>query len=804
MGRVYGTRVPEAYYERLRRDPRAFRFERGFLGLLRPELRAPGAAVEAVEGAAVGAAATLRATVRIPVVLGLYKDADAVPPVTRADVQRDFFDGPNRYYGTLTEYYREVSGGALTVGGDVFDWVRVSLTRAQVVGSSKGLGNDAQVGRFIVEILRFLTDSVRVDWRRYDADGDGYVDVLGVMHPDKDGACTPPGTVAIWSHRYALRRSFGTSFVATTPTGDTIRINDYVVVPAVSCSFGQEQRGFLRTVNEIGVFAHELGHGFGLPDLYDTRQGSKIAGVGNWDLMATGSWGCSVFEPERPCHMGAWSKAQLGWVTLDTLAGGRDHGAVGLAPVVSSGRALYVAAGDGSNEHFLLENRQKLGFDGNLFAPGVLIWHIDEDVVRQRWQSNKINNDPHRMGVALEQADGLEQLARSLDQGGNWGDGGDPFPGLTGNTAFHAGTRPSSFSNQGRASGVTVLDLGLVGESAGFRLLTRFQNLRIVVEGASGATVTVGGTAVPAAPQADFRLAPFQSDTVEAAPGVVVGPGVRNGFIGWADGAPRIRAFTMGLADTTLTARYGRTEYLLDLKVESPVPGVVPGKLTVTPEAPEGWMAPGTDVTVLASPVTGFAFSEWTGDLTGAPNPVTVRLDAPRTAAARFRQIFGVAATDPVVAFDAAVPQEIAFRAENGNAPVRWVLAGGRLPEGLTLRADGRVTGAALETGTFPMTVQAVDAIGLEATAEVTFQVRVPQIAGPVLAGPFLLNGRSPDQIQQVYLDRLGNRNGRYDLPDLRAYVVVNPNLPDAAVVQAVAGPSPVVVPLVDFSRVRP
>jgi len=41
----------------------------------------------------------------------------------------------------------------------------------------------------------------------------------------------------------------------------------------------------------IGVFCHELGHAFGLVDLYDTDNSSY--GTGYWSLMSSGSRVCS-------------------------------------------------------------------------------------------------------------------------------------------------------------------------------------------------------------------------------------------------------------------------------------------------------------------------------------------------------------------------------------------------------------------------------------------------------------------------------------------------------------------------------
>ena len=57
---------------------------------------------------------------------------------------------------------------------------------------------------------------------------------------------------------------------------------------------------------------HELGHLlFGLPDLYDTDDSSE--GIGNWCLMASGSWGGGG---DVPAHPSAWCKANQGWVTV--------------------------------------------------------------------------------------------------------------------------------------------------------------------------------------------------------------------------------------------------------------------------------------------------------------------------------------------------------------------------------------------------------------------------------------------------------------------------------------------------------
>ena len=75
--------------------------------------------------------------------------------------------------------------------------------------------------------------------------------------------------------------------------GGSIQLLDYLLMPALSCDNGQI---------EIGVFCHEYGHAFGLPDLYDTN--GQGEGIGHWGLMGSGNWNA----PSNPAHMSAWAK----------------------------------------------------------------------------------------------------------------------------------------------------------------------------------------------------------------------------------------------------------------------------------------------------------------------------------------------------------------------------------------------------------------------------------------------------------------------------------------------------------------
>ena len=827
LGETHGTRPPEAYFEQLREDPGSFQFHRegldrldhllrsrgqpGLQEVLRPNFQMEGPALGPIgprEGGVEGA-------FPFPLVLGLFDDSPDEPPYTSDRIREEFFDGPNSRGATLTELYDEMSGGRVDLEGFTYDWVRTGLTREEVTGGVSGLRSEptAKVASFIEEVVTEL-DERGVDWSRFDHTGDGFVDILTVMHPTRGAECAAGDRDnRIWSHRWNLQSASGGRIdpgietATPRPDGDGyIKIRDYTIQPALSCDGD--------SINEIGVFAHELGHAFGLPDLYSTGNHAH-RGAGNWDLMGTGTWGCSGGSPHRPCHMGAWSKYVLGWLDVEVVEPGRDHGLVTLEPVVPSGRALKLETEDGSGEFLLVENRQRVGGDSGLMHPGLLVWQVDPEVVENRWSSNAVNRDPQRMGVWLRQADGSESL---LQEGGGRGSPGDPFPGCIRddhldqsepcrhNREFHAGSDPGSWSQQGTPMGFTFLEIRELGDGSAndpsdveFRLLTRFQEVRVETEGVGesgpAAAVSVDGSD-PFVGGEVLESAPFQTHEIVAEPGVEFSEGFRVGFLEWTDGASRERTFTTGLADTTLVARYGGTEVRLGITLDSPVEDISPGEIELEPASDDGWVPEGEEVRVEAVPRTGFGFREWRGALSGEGNPQTLVADGPVDLEGVFDLTYGVADAPDDVQIEAARLHEITFQVENANAPVAWSLEEGDLPDGLELDAEeGVLNGAPMEPGEFTVEVRARDAIGLEAHVEVTLNVSPPVLSRETLVGPFLGTGDAPTTLQKEYLDRHGNADGSYDVGDLRAHLQREREGPTAAVAPA-GEPVEILVPL--------
>ncbi len=339
--------------------------------------------------------------------------------------QEKLFDGPNPT-GTLNEFYSEISYNQLYFTGDSKGWFTLPRTFEDYVGSNQGRSVTGGP-RFVWELIQAADPTVNfADYiQYYDGSGKPHIGFISVVHA---GAGAEAGANNIWSHKWTFRVYMNQPYVTNDvdpQSGYNVIIDgDYAIMP--ERNGGSNSSG---TIIEIGVFAHEYGHIFGLPDLYDTDNSSE--GLGNWCLMAGGAWGGNGSTPQTPVHMSAWCKKKLGWVTPVNITSYQ----MGLVvPNAEENPVVYRMWKDGTvgSQYFLIENRQKIKFDKNLYSPGFLIYHVDENI-----QNNQ--NENHYM-VDVEQADGL----RDLNNGQNRGDARDPFPGATNNTEFDWDTNPNS------------------------------------------------------------------------------------------------------------------------------------------------------------------------------------------------------------------------------------------------------------------------------------------------------------------------------------------------------------------------
>lgn len=330
---------------------------------------------------------------------------------------------------SMTAYYNEISYGKLNLTGDVAGnkWYTSSHSM-----SYYGTDTDAShiddyytLGSYELICEAASLANSDINFADYDSNGDGVIDHLMIIHAgcgQEHSACTM--TDPLWS-------------VAWRSTGNLCGLSTYDGKTITHATIISEESG-------IGTGAHEFGHDLGLPDLYDTDYSSS--GIGKWGLMSGGSWLGPGNDGSSPAHMCAWSKYLLGWVNpqkVNTTTLGVEVSQVESSddvylllnnPGDSSGNLDWTKDSPGTGEYFLIENRQKTGFDYYLPKGGILIWHVDE--------TRADNDNEARKLVDLEEAHGGTQNLDTYSQY-NQGDSGDPFYSPN-KTAFTCTSDPNS------------------------------------------------------------------------------------------------------------------------------------------------------------------------------------------------------------------------------------------------------------------------------------------------------------------------------------------------------------------------
>ncbi|MBK7644788.1 MAG: M6 family metalloprotease domain-containing protein [Planctomycetes bacterium] len=250
-------------------------------------------------------------------------------------------------YGSLRDYYKEMSVGTFDVTGKVFDWVGVPETWAYYDAQDMG-GGEPGTRTIFQDALKGARDKFGANA----LDGfDGVVFLYAGERQSLRGA-------QLWPHR------------ASIDVGG--RGLPYYIIEEGGESF-----------TSIGVHCHEFGHMLGLPDFYGY---GHRTGVGEFCVMAIGHLGAAPSGPDRPFHMCAWCKIRLGWLTARTiLPSERQH--IALRGVEGrTNEALKILLSPTGEEYYLLEVRDKVGFDSDFFRAGLLVWHVGDDETREREQ----------------------------------------------------------------------------------------------------------------------------------------------------------------------------------------------------------------------------------------------------------------------------------------------------------------------------------------------------------------------------------------------------------------------------------
>lgn len=281
--------------------------------------------------------------------------------------------------GSVADFFDEVSYGRVVITGTVTDWV------------DGGFYN----GNYDFESLLPVINSF-VDYSQFDGNHDGYVDAI-VFLRSGTGQEDTQDPQDIWSYAIgSLSGPFDGVYVNAWNTSPELRPLRYPPMPIIISG---------DTLNSIRVFAHELSHNLGLPDLYDYDEKLNVSTfytpndyndhpVYDWCTMGYGGYGILSIKCLKPTHLSGWCKKEMGWVDPIVLEKSEYQNLVLYNIETRPDSSLYVLPIDLSQgEYFLLEYR-------NPDAP-VLFDKFDSDFSCYFWPDLTYGNDRLDKGLLI-------------------------------------------------------------------------------------------------------------------------------------------------------------------------------------------------------------------------------------------------------------------------------------------------------------------------------------------------------------------------------------------------------------------
>ncbi len=430
---------------------------------------------------------------------------------------RNYFESHLEF---VKNYFTKVSDNKLTVEYFVLpDTFSVSQTMRNYSPTPKS--NDfTPLGNFSQEVWSIAAELFPTfNFSDYD--------LFIIFHAGVGRDITLPGSLgnerdlpSVYLSENALREIFGNNFDGFPVNNGSFKIKNTAIIPETESRELSTLSGtilFEITIN--GLLCATVASHLGLPDLFDTETG--LSAIGRFGLMD----GQSIFAYNGcyPPEPSAWEKIYLGWATPVELNPGNYNLnlVTKFASQISDTVILKIPIN--SSEYYLIENKQrdassdgstikfKIGdntfvktffndttgyrsfdtdslagvvidvdeFDWALPGNGILIWHIDENIISQRIAQNKINSDKYLRGVDVEEADGVQDIGEKFytifgDE--VIGEGTELDLWYSGNSSklyknrFDKNSRPSTTSNTGANSLISIYDFSANGNRMSFKV----------------------------------------------------------------------------------------------------------------------------------------------------------------------------------------------------------------------------------------------------------------------------------------------------------------------------------------------
>lgn len=357
------------------------------------------------------------------VILVNYKDKKMQH--TQAEYN-DYFNkagySDNNCTGSVRDYFLSQSYGKFSLDFDVMGPVTLSKNLSYYGGNDSD-GNDKHAAEMVAEAVKLAVSGI--DLKRYDWDGDGYVDQVYVVYAGYGEHADAPANT-IWPHEFELSEAAKYNDGPGALTINGVTIDTYACSSELRGSSGNKMDG-------IGTACHEFSHCLAIPDMYDTSADGENFGMNVWDLMDYGSYNGEDGYGETPAPFTSYERMYCGWLTpveLTQPCNVNDMPAITKEPVAY---LIRNANPKFPGEYYLLENHQQESWDTYAPAHGMLILHVDfnSDV----WKQNTVNNVASHQRMTIIPADG--KLS-------HYNTAGDTWPGTSKKTALTDSSNPAA------------------------------------------------------------------------------------------------------------------------------------------------------------------------------------------------------------------------------------------------------------------------------------------------------------------------------------------------------------------------
>ena len=286
------------------------------------------------------------------------------------------------YVGSVTDYFLSQSNGQFELDFDIAGPYTLSHT-SSYYGKNDGANIDTKVGYMIQEGC----DAAVADgfnFNDYDWDGDGYADQVFVLYAGL-GEASGGDAKTVWPHEYQIRYTCVGKVLNYTAEGKG-KVDTYACANEMERVINNATGTYTNELKlaGIGTICHEFSHCLGFADMYDTSSNGGNYGMGFYDVMSAGSYNGGGFTP---CNYTAYERIYAGWTepivldepaTIKAMQSSEDYG-----------RPFILYNDKHPDEFYTLENRQKKGWDAELYGSGLMITHVDYD--QTKWGINQVN-----------------------------------------------------------------------------------------------------------------------------------------------------------------------------------------------------------------------------------------------------------------------------------------------------------------------------------------------------------------------------------------------------------------------------